>query len=242
VQLNLVDVPEMGYTSNDQPRPRGELCIRGQACVTEYLNDPEKTKELIDEEGWLHSGDVAEIDECGRFKKIIDRIKNLVKLSQGEYVALEKVENAYSLSPLVAQIYVHGDSLQHYLVAIVVPSPETYPAFASKILKEAENQVNSSSSPPNGVVTNGTIDLKGNKAALVASMKNPKVVAAFLDELNKQAKKADLTGFEKVKAIALTGEPFTMENDLLTPTFKVKRNIASKRFRETIDNLYKSSS
>lgn len=65
------------------------------------------------------------VDEKGRFK-IIDRIKNLLKLAQGEYVALEKVEGAYSVSPLISQIYLHGDSLKSYLVAVIVPEPATF--------------------------------------------------------------------------------------------------------------------
>lgn len=219
VEVRLVDCPEMGYTADDKPNPRGEICMRGEPCTKEYLYDPEKTKELIDSDGWLHSGDVAEFDVATGRIMIIDRIKNLLKLSQGEYVALEKVENAYVTSPLIGQLYIHGESLYHFLVAIIVPTLDHYSKFASKVLGR---------------------DLDDQKA-LNDSTKDPKVLKAYLEELDKEAKRAGLAGFEKIKGLYLTLDPFTMENDLLTPTFKVKRNIAAKYFRPQIDQLYKTT-
>ena len=73
-ELKLVDVPAMNYTAEDKPNPRGEICIRGDHVFTSYYKDEQNTREALDEEGWLHTGDVGELDSYGRVR-IIDRIK-----------------------------------------------------------------------------------------------------------------------------------------------------------------------
>ena len=122
--VKLVDVPEMNYvTVNPGGNPRGEVCFKGPNVFSGYFKDEAHTREALDDEGWLHSGDIGEWLPNGALR-IIDRKKNIFKLSQGEYVAAEKIENILVTAPLVAQVFVYGDSLQSVLVAVVVPDVE----------------------------------------------------------------------------------------------------------------------
>jgi len=193
-EIKLLDVPSMGYSVLDKPNPRGEICVRGANCFTAYYKsestpsfvpsttkylihflwiDPEATKETIDEEGWVHTGDVGLVDEVGRFK-IIDRVKNIMKLSQGEYVALERIENVYAACPIVQQIYVHGDSLQSYLLAIVIPDPVVLAKVASEVWKKRVSET----------------DL----TVLDEAVKDKEVVKAVLDMLTKAGVRYGLKG------------------------------------------------
>lgn len=101
VKIRLADVPEMQYFATDKPYPRGEVQIMGASVFSGYYKREDKTKEAFDEEGWFNSGDVGMIYPNGSLK-IIDRAKNIFKLSQGEYIAPEKLENMYVLLPLIA--------------------------------------------------------------------------------------------------------------------------------------------
>jgi long-chain acyl-CoA synthetase len=131
MRIRLRDVVEMSYLATDNP-PRGEIQFYGKNIFKGYFNNPERTKEAFSEDGWLCSGDVGIVYPNGAVK-IIDRAKNIFKLAQGEYIAPEKLENVYVQCPLVAQIFVHGESLQSYLLAaIVVDGPTVKKWFADK--------------------------------------------------------------------------------------------------------------
>ena len=194
----LLDVPDMEYLSTDKPHPRGELLIRGPQMFKEYFRNEEETKKAIDADGWFHTGDICSVDELGRFK-IIDRRKNVLKLAQGEYVSPERIENAY-LSQLgfLGTAYVHGDSHQSFLVAILGVSPDLFSHFASKVLGEkiAETDI----------------------TRIKEAASDKKVEKAVLKEMNKVAKNSKFNSYERVRAIRLFVDPFTIENQLLTPT------------------------
>jgi len=196
----------MEYLSSDTPYPRGEICFKGPTIFKGYFKRPDKTAESFDEEGWFLTGDVGMIYPNGSVK-IIDRSKNIFKLSQGEYIAPEKLENIFGLSQAIAQSFVYGDSLKSCVIAIIVPEEGHAKAWAT---------------------ANGKDD----------AFAEEDYKKLFSDEILRLAKENKLTGLEKPKEIFLSKEPFTIENDILTPTFKLKRNIARKVFAEKIDEMY----
>ncbi len=211
-EVKLVDVPEMQYTTRDVPCPRGEICIRGPSVFQGYYKDAAQTAEVLDADGWLHSGDIGMWLPGGRLK-IIDRKKNIFKLAQGEYVAPEKIENVYIRAPLVAACFIHGDSLAPALVAVVVPDEEVLQAWAKERGHPAASNVR----------------------ALCA---DPKVIAAVYEQMQACAEEAGLRSFEQAKAVHLHPEVFTVESGLITPTFKLKRPQARAYFKAAIDGMY----
>jgi len=97
-----------------------QVCLKGPIVFKGYYNDPVKTAETVDSEGWLHTGDIGTWSETGCLQ-IVDRKKNIFKLAQGEYIAPEKIEIAYEGSNLIAQCFIYGNSLKATLVGVVVP-------------------------------------------------------------------------------------------------------------------------
>jgi fatty acid CoA ligase FadD9 len=123
----LVDVPELGYYSTDKPYPRGELLLKSQTLFSGYYRRPELTTEVFDDDGFYRTGDV--VAEIGPDQlRYVDRRNNVLKLAQGEFVTVSKLEAIYTNCELVYQIYVYGSSERAFLLAVVVP---TEPALAS---------------------------------------------------------------------------------------------------------------
>ncbi|XP_073800741.1 long-chain-fatty-acid--CoA ligase 1a isoform X3 [Danio rerio] len=205
--VKLVDVAEMNYFAANG---EGEVCVKGPNVFQGYLKDPEQTSGAVDKAGWLHTGDIGKWLPNGTLK-IIDRKKHIFKLAQGEYIAPEKIENIYIRSDPVAQVFVHGDSLQACLVGVVVPDPDFLPGWAKN---------------------------RGIEGSFNDLCKSKEVKNAILEDMIQLGKEAGLKSFEQVRDIALHLEMFSVQNGLLTPTLKAKRTELKSRFREQIDQLY----
>jgi len=138
--------------------------------------------------------------------KIIDRAKNIFKLAQGEYIAPEKLENVYITSPYVAQIYVHGESTEAWLMAVMVPDM----GEVKKVCIEK------------GWTQEGE--------DITPCLSKVELHKHILENFLELAKANKLSGLEKIKKLHIDPEPMTIENDLLTPTMKIKRNIAKNKY------------
>ncbi|CCH44527.1 Long-chain-fatty-acid-CoA ligase [Wickerhamomyces ciferrii] len=215
VEFKLKDVEEMGYTFNKNRT--GEILIRGPQVFQGYYKDPENTKDAFEEGDWFKTGDIARIDDQGKVY-IIDRRKNFFKLSQGEYIAPEKIENSYvsGNSDFITQIWVYGDSLQSSLAGIIGVDLETLGAFLVK----------------NGLDSN----IIKNETKTQELLKSKDFRKLVLKNIN--SKVLGLQGFEKLKNISIQIDPLSLENETLTPTLKIKRHVAKKYFKDTLDSLY----
>uniref|UniRef100_A0A8C0FNA7 Arachidonate--CoA ligase n=1 Tax=Bubo bubo TaxID=30461 RepID=A0A8C0FNA7_BUBBB len=209
--IRLKDVEELNYFAS---KGEGEICVKGPNVFKGYLKDEEKTTEALDQEGWLHTGDIGKWLPNGTLK-IIDRKKHIFKLAQGEYIAPEKIENIYIRSDPVAQIYVHGDSLQAFLVGIVVPDSEVMPGWAKK---------------------------RGFDGTYAELCKNKELQQAIMEDMVRLGKESGLHSFEQVKAIYIHSDMFSVQNGLLTPTLKAKRPELRDYFKKQIEELYSSIS
>lgn len=209
VQVCLDAVPEMNYLPTNDP-PAGEICFKGPAVFKGYYKQPELTAEVLEESGWFHTGDIGIITPEGAIK-IVDRKKNIFKLSQGEYVAVEKLENIFGKCGDFDAVWVYGNSFESTLVAVVCPNEDKLKKWAGD----------------NGV--------SGDFAAICAS---DKAKAHILSLLTTTGKEGRLKGFEMVKAVHLEPEAWTPESELLTPTFKKKRPQLLKKYQAEVDAMY----
>ncbi|BDU00518.1 carboxylic acid reductase [Nocardia sputorum] len=123
LDYKLADVAELGYFRTDKPHPRGELLLKSTTLISGYYKRPELTAEIFDSEGFYRTGDiVAEL--APDHLVYVDRRNNVLKLSQGEFVAISRLEAVYATSPLIRQIFVYGSSERAYLLAVIVPTED----------------------------------------------------------------------------------------------------------------------
>ncbi|XP_043237225.1 long-chain-fatty-acid--CoA ligase 1-like [Amphibalanus amphitrite] len=205
--VKLVDVPDMGYYT---VCGEGEVCIRGSNVFKGYFGDPARTDEVLDKQGWLHTGDIGQWTKHGTLR-IIDRRKHMFKLAQGEYVSPERVEAVYLRSRYISQLLVHGDSLKSCVVAVVVPEVAELKAWAA------------------------TTGLRGTLSVLCQAQAVKDMILADMDRL---ATEARLKGFEQVKDIYLHPDRFSAQNSLLTAGQKPRRPEMRRYFKPQLDDLY----
>ncbi|CAI0406052.1 unnamed protein product [Linum tenue] len=207
-EIRLEEVPDMGYNPLGEP-PCGEICVKGKTMFAGYYKNPQLTTESI-QDGWFHTGDIGQILPNGVIK-VIDRKKNLIKLSQGEYIALEHLENVFGITPIVDDIWVYGDSFKPMLVAVVVLHEENAMKWANA---------------------------NGYKGSFLEICCLEQLRQHVLLELKSTGERNKLRGFEYIKGVILEAKPFDIEKDLVTATLKKKRNKLLKYYQAEIDGLY----
>ena len=129
IDYKLIDVPELGYFLTDKPYPRGELLVKSDTATPGYYKHPEVTAEVFDADGYYRTGDVMAEIEPDQLA-YVDRRNNVLKLAQGEFVAVARLEAVFASAPLVRQIYVYGNSERSWLLAVIVPTPDALNKFA----------------------------------------------------------------------------------------------------------------
>jgi long-chain acyl-CoA synthetase len=190
----------------------GEILARGPLATPGYLNLPEQTAELIDADGWVHTGDIGSIDADG-FVSVVDRKKELIITAGGENVSPAAVENLLVAHPLIGQALAYGDR-RPYLVAILTLDSGVAPAWAKA---------------------------RGIEASSLAELAANPVVLAEVGRAVADAN-ARLARVQQVKYWELLPVEWTAESEELTPTFKLKRRVVHAKYADVIDALYASAS
>ena len=186
----------------------GEILIRGKNVMRGYLNKPEETAQVIDEEGFYHTGDVGYEDADGHFF-ITDRKKDLFKLSNGKYVAPQQVESLLKQSPLVAQAVAVGSGRKQ-VGALIVPDWETL----KQTLKEE------------GIGAEGTRE---------ELCENPYVIKRVQRDAGEFTR--EMNDYERVKKVYLLPREFSIDKGEMTPTLKIKRGVVDEKYEEAIDEI-----
>lgn len=200
IEIKLVDFPEAGYFSTNNP-PQGEIWIRGAPVTEGYIANEKETKDSITADGWFMSGDIGQFNATGHLK-IIDRKKNLVKTLNGEYIALEKLESVYRAATVVGNICVYAAQDKNKPVAIIVPVEPALQKLAAS----------------NGI--------KGG--SLETLVHNKKLNGIVLKELQKAGKEGGLSGIEIIEGVVLSEDEWTAQNVSLLSSPPSNKNLQSR--------------
>ncbi|KDQ56037.1 hypothetical protein JAAARDRAFT_36828 [Jaapia argillacea MUCL 33604] len=221
IEIKLLDVPEAGYVANNHPQ-QGEVCIRGPSVTKGYYkrDDLNNDETIFTKDGWLRTGDVGQWNADGTLS-LIDRIKNLVKLSGGEYIALERLESIYKSCNLVSNICVHANSDAKQPIAIIIPHEPHLRAALAK----------------NG----GKFDhLDIEHTHLPELCHDAAVKELILKECNAAGKKNGFKTMELLQGVVLGPEEWTPQNGMTTAAQKVQRRKVAEKFHKEIAELYKN--
>ena len=213
-RMLLKSVPDLGYTVDDEIEgikcPAGEMCLKGPLVFHGYYKNDEENKNCFDEEGYFHTGDVGRIfPNYGNGLKIVDRVKEIFKLSQGEYIIPAKLESVYSKSIYVSQIMIYGNPTKNKIIGIIIPDK-----------KKCAEELNMSIED------------------LVKDNKNEALINLIVKDFENLAREAEFNGLERLKYIIIDFDEFTNYNNCLTPTMKIIRKNVEKKYKERIDDLY----
>lgn len=188
----------------------GEVLARGPVAIESYFENPEATAELLDDEGWVHTGDIGVLDEDG-FLKIVDRKKELIITSQGKNISPSNIENYLKESPLVGHALAYGEG-KPYVVAILTLDPDVAPIIAGKLGIEG--------------------------ATLAELAENPAILGIVGQAVEKANER--LSRPEQVKTWKLLPVEWTAESAELTPTLKLKRRVVHSNYADEINALYEN--
>ncbi|MFA7401689.1 MAG: long-chain fatty acid--CoA ligase, partial [Bacteroidales bacterium] len=188
----------------------GEILTKGVCLMMGYYKDPEYTKQVIDEEGWFHTGDIGEFTKDG-FLRITDRKKDIFKLSAGKYIAPQLLENKFKESPFIENIMIIGEN-EKFASAIISPNFNYLHFWASKHKIHYKNN----------------IELIENEATIARIKKE-------VDAVN-----AKLSPHEQVKRFRIVSEEWTAPTGELSPTLKLKRNVLTKKYENLIKEIFGS--
>ena len=186
----------------------GEIVTRGPHVMKGYWNNPDATAQAIDKDGWFHTGDIGEIDSDG-FLKITDRKKDIIINAYGKNIAPQPLEALLKSSPYIGTPVLIGDR-RKYLVALLVPNFEKLERDAKAMGVQFSNQ-----------------------KELVENDQVRALIQSEIDRFN-----TNLDRQEKIRRFALLANDFTIENDEITPSLKVKRKVIDKRYKDLIDEMY----